>query len=77
MNVLRTIPFNEVNIKVFLIEVSIQYIVKMFPSIKNLEICSILMQTNKINITEMNQFMSSVGYDSTPVPPYDHMYIKR
>jgi len=53
MNVLRTIPFNEVNIKVFLIE------------------------TNKINITEMNQFMSSVGYDSTPVPPYDHMYIKR
>jgi len=53
MDVLRTIPFNEVDIKVFLIE------------------------TNKINITEMNQFMASVGYDSTRVPPYDNMYVKR
>jgi len=52
MNVLKTIPFDKVDIHVFLVE------------------------TDKSNVTEMNDFMAGVGYRSVKVPPYDTMYVK-
>jgi len=53
MAVLKTIPFDKVDIEVFLIE------------------------TDKTNVTQMTAFMSSVGYEMTPMPPYDHLFIKK
>jgi len=53
MKVLRTIPFDKVDIEIFLIE------------------------TNKVNVTEMTEFMAGVGYQVTEMPPYDHLFVKQ
>jgi len=53
MGVLKTIPFDKLDIEVFLIE------------------------TNQSNVTAMNELMSAAGYDMTPCPPYDHLFIKK
>jgi len=53
MAVLKTIPFDKVDIEVFLIE------------------------TDKTNVTELAGFMSHAGYEMTPMPPYDHIFIKK
>jgi len=52
MDVLKTIPFDKIDIEIFLIE------------------------TNKSNVTAMNSLLSSHGYKMTPLPPYDHLFIK-
>jgi len=37
----------------------------------------ILVETAHSNLTAINAIMAKSGYDITPVPPYDHMYIKK
>ena len=138
MAVLKTIPFDKVDIEVFLIEVSILawgvsittadiaydhlipfeiyvihhstttfiyflcfyiflyfyifYIFFLYLSITTADIgydhlilfeiylihhSSTTFQTDKTNVTQMTAFMSSVGYEMTPMPPYDHLFIKK
>jgi len=52
MDVLKTIPFDKIDIEILLIE------------------------TAKSNVTAMNSLLSSHGYEMTPMPPYDHLFIK-
>jgi len=53
MDVLKTIPFDKVDIEMFLIE------------------------TDKSNVTAMTDLMAQAGYEVSPLPPYDHLYIKK
>lgn len=53
MPVLRTIPWDKVNIEIILIE------------------------TNKLNVTELIEFMTDKGYKATEMPPYDHLFVKQ
>ena len=86
MAVLKTIPFDKVDIEVFLIEVSIITTVAIendhLTFVISFEICLFnnswtTFQTDKTNVTQMTAFMSSVGYEMTPMPPYDHLFIKK
>jgi len=52
MDVLKTIPFDKIDIEILLIE------------------------TNKSNVTAMNSLLSPYGYKMTPLPPFDHLFIK-
>eukprot|EP00092_Neocalanus_flemingeri_P073101 GFUD01090139.1.p1 GENE.GFUD01090139.1~~GFUD01090139.1.p1 ORF type:complete len:291 (-),score=83.39 GFUD01090139.1:16-888(-) len=53
LDVLRTLPFDKVDIEVFLIE------------------------TNKANLTAVNDLMAKAGYEMTPIPPFDHLFVKK
>jgi len=52
MDVLKTIPFDKIDIEILLIE------------------------TNKSNVTAMNSLLSPHGYEMTPLPPFDHLFVK-
>ena len=71
MGVLRTIPWDKVDIEVFLIEVRDR------ESIHHLMYDPSIFQTNKANITEMGSFMAQAGYEIREMPPYDHLFVKK
>ena len=34
-------------------------------------------QTNKVNVTELIDYMAGNGYKATAMPPFDHMFVKQ
>ena len=36
-----------------------------------------LFQTNKANVTAINNLLGAEGYDIAELPPYDNLYVKK
>ena len=69
MEVLRTIPWDKVSIELILIEVKSN----SFAFLKQ----KCYFQSNKVNVTELIDYMAGNGYEATAMPPFDHMFVKQ